>query len=204
MPEFKDEIILPRRSPQQRDHLPHVAPAGDCGGCVLAGLTGLSLEQVYEQLKDGKREPFSYPTMRSALYDARRLGLLEQIIVEHPLWFGFYVDSCSMFGSPSWRMSLEWSHYIHMALEAGYYPICEVNMAGNGPLVLNDHWQMIVGARNKHTKNIQVEGAWNIDAEVLVNCSSQSTPDEQWIECREYLTKYGGFNCFLAKPKNRA
>lgn len=200
MPEFKDEVILPRRVIQQRDHWPSVATGGDCGGCVLAALTGLSLEDVYEKLKEGKREPFSYPTMRSALWEARGLGLLDRIVTEHPIWFTYF-DSCGVFGFPSWRMALEWSHYVRLAIEAGYYPICEVNMAGNGPLSMNDHWEMLVGIREKRTENEAVKGAWNIDEEVLVNCSSRSTPDERWIECRELLTKYGGFNCLLAKPR---
>lgn len=194
-----DEIVLPRRSIQQRHHWPSIAPGGDCGGCVLAGLTGLTLEEVYDRLKEGQREPFSYPTMRTALYEAKSRGLLHRIVTEHPMWFSYF-DGPGNFGQPSWMMALEWSHYVRMAIEAGYYPVCEVNMAGNGPLSTNDHWLMIVGIREKHAKNKAVEGAWDIDEEVLVNCSSRCTPDEQWTKCREFLTKHGGFNCFLAKP----
>ena len=36
--------------------------------------------------------------------------------------------------------------------------------------------------------------------QVLVSCSARSTPDEEWVDAREFLRERGGFSTIYARP----
>ena len=200
MEEF--ELILPNRSPRQPQ--PSVAPGGDCGGCVLSGLTRIPVKDVYAVAREDKKdESFSYPTMRDALYRLCSLGHLKHIVTASPIWPEEVFRR--PFGYEGQLMSLAWFDHIRVAIEARYYAVCEVAMRGRNLEdqhgAETDHWVLLCGVRIRHEPNKAVPGAMNVEQEVLVSDSATSMPPERWVEVNEFLKKHGGFQAMLAKPK---
>lgn len=189
--------ILPKRAVKQV--IPKVYQYGDCGACVLAGLIGWTdVSLVYERLQEnGKIEPFSHPTMRSALWRAKSLGLICKLVDNFPIWPIY--KSHMTWGNVSWKQNLEWFDYISMAIDGGYYGIASININGDGPCVDTDHMVLICGTRERSEPNQYVEGAKIIIQEILVSCSAHH-PEGQWYEVIDFLKNRGGFNCYLAKP----
>ncbi len=196
-PETYYETILPRRARPQPS--PKFYLGGDCGACVLAGLTNLpNIELAYKLFQeDGKIEPWSQPTMRDAVYSAKSKGFLDRIMTHHPSWQVW--EGHQTWGSASWKQSLEWYEYINMAIDAGYYGIASINIDGKGPLVETDHLVLICGTRERVEPNKYVEGAGDIIQEIFVSCSAKH-PEGRWYEIRDFLTYRGGFNCYLVRP----
>lgn len=191
---IKHQIVLTRRVVPQPT--PFLYPGGDCGACVLGGITGQPLDAVYKnfQPKEPKPNTFSWYEMRSALHLGNANGFFDRIIVDTPIWRD-PIESMAQWGSPSWTQTLEWFAYVRMAFDAGYYALAMVNHSKQGPWQPPDHWVMLCGARS-----IYPEEAGAIDHEVLVSCSSRATPDEEWVEVGDFLKERGGFNCFFARP----
>lgn len=193
-PVIKGEVVLPRRVIPQPT--PLVVPAGDCGACVLGGVFGLSVEETYAKLHDGKRETFDHNHMYSALHQAKYLGLVDRIITEAPMWPPPH-ESMRTFGSPSWTQALAWFAYLRMGMDAGYYAFARVNHAKQGPWQSPDHWVLLVGVREVFPPG---DEGGVIHQQVLVSCSSRATPDEEWVNVRDFLEHRGGFDLFLARP----
>lgn len=195
MKEF--EIILPKRVTTQPS--PAVSDGGDCGACVLSGLTDIPVDKIYSEIT-GKIYPLSYTAMYDALWYLESAEKIESIITEHPSWNNsYYVSkSCFVWGTPSWNQSLSWGMYIYMAMSAGYYPICNVNNDAKGPFADTDHWIFLAGLKRESIPLKHCSGR-SIKNSVLISNSSSNKPNEEWIEVNKFLKHWGGFNCFLAK-----
>jgi hypothetical protein len=154
------------------------------------------LDAVYKNFQPDEKEPktFSWYLMRQALHSGLSNGFFDRIIVDPPVWQGPH-ESQGQWGSPSWTQALGWFAHLRMALDAGYYGWAMVNHAKLGPWQAPDHWVMLCGARE-----LWPEASGPIHNEVLVSCSSKSTPDEEWVRVEDFLEKRGGFNCFFARP----
>ncbi|MGZ8887687.1 MAG: hypothetical protein ACXW1A_05425 [Nitrososphaeraceae archaeon] len=192
------EVILPRRSISQPH--PKIYQYGDCGACVLCGLLNLADPSLSYKLfqENGDIEPFSYVTMRSALYSAKSRGFIDRLIDDHPIWIVY--KGHMTWGNVSWKQSLEWFKYINMAIDAGYYGIASINIDGKGPLVDTDHVVLFCGVRERIEQNKYIPEAGNVIQEILISCSGRH-PEGKWYDIVELLKYRGGFNCFLARPK---
>lgn len=189
-----DQVVLPRRVHQQP--VPHLNSAGDCGPCVLAGLLGLGVNEVYTRFFY-KVASISRDEMRRALWEAYRDNLLDRVADDPPLLWDVY-DVHRTFGHPAHLQGGGWFAWVRMALDAGYYGLAEVDHRRGGPAGQGkDHWVLICGAREVPPP--PPGGA--VAQDVLVSCSSKSTPDEEWVDAREFLMHRGGFNLFLARPR---
>jgi hypothetical protein len=191
------EVVLPKRVKPQP--LPHIVPGGDCGACVLGGLLGLEPADVYKRFEiDVPKTTISYHEMYSVLWNAQGREL-DRIITDIAEWRGgSHVDVVRTWGSPSWTQAQGWFSYLRMGLDAGYYAIANVNHAKAGPWQAPDHWVLLCGARE-----VWPEASGGIDHQVLVSCSSRTTPDEEWVDVHEFLEKRGGFNLYFARPVTR-
>jgi hypothetical protein len=190
----QDLVLLPRRVVHQPT--PELHPGGDCGACVLAGLTDYSIEDVYRKLDPKHDTPKSF--YRGSMLEALRIakwerGRIRSYIETCPTWAPH--PGMRAWGNPSWMVSGQWLQYVTMALEAGYYAITQVDAEKKGPLGGGtNHWVMLCGTRV----------FWKDDCgeyQVLVSCSSRSTPDEEWVECGPFLQERGGFDVILARPE---
>ena len=191
---IRHEVTLPRRVVPQPQ--PHILAGGDCGACVLGGIVRQPLDAVYRNFQPDEKVPtsFSWYSMRSALHLGLAEHFFDRIIVEPPTWQAPH-ESQAQWGSPSWTQTLGWFAYVRMALDAGYYGLAQVNHAKKGPWEPTDHWVMLCGVRE-----IWPETSGAIHQEVLVSCSSKSTPDEEWVRVGDFLKERGGFNCLFARP----
>jgi hypothetical protein len=199
----REEVVLPRRVVPQPQ--PFVVPGGDCGACVLAGILETSVTRVYEDIYRGRKEALSRPELENVLREIERKGLLDRLVIDVPLW------------PPSWRMSLafghaghlsfpEWFAYVRMAMDAGYYGIASVifDRSGVGTKVPpnTDHVVLICGARTVEVPLDHMPGVSRFDEEVLVSCSARSSPNEEWVEVRDFLATRGGYNLILVRPRS--
>lgn len=190
---IEEVVVLPRRVIPQPT--PNLYPIGDCGACVLGGLFGLTVPEVYARFR-GKVESFSWWEMHKALYQADSEGLADRIVTATPDWPQTTHPATRAWGTPSTMVNLEWFSYIRMAIDAGYYALANVDstrsgIGGSGP----NHWVLLCG-----TRVVRPEECGVIRQEVLVSCSSRSTPDEEWVWGLEFLRDRGGFNVLLARP----
>jgi hypothetical protein len=192
------ETALPLRVLHQPE--PFIQDGGDCGACVLAGLLGKSVPEVYASFMEGKPGSFHWATMRDALQTAEGWGLLERVLAEVPLWPWSLHAPFTEFSLHGGYQSLAWFHYVTMAMDAGYYGLGLVDIHQKGPFGGGaNHWIMICGARTRREPLVGIPGNRIIN-EVLVSCSSTRTPDEEWVEPGKFLTERGGFNLLLARP----
>lgn len=193
----KYEVVLPKRVAPQP--LPAIVDGGDCGACVLAGIMDISVEEAYGLRNEPA--PFSYHGMTKALDEAERRGLLDRVVDDIPMWPHRFHQSLAYWGFPSWQQNQAWIGYVRMALDAGYYGIAHVDhgqkgLEGGDP----DHVVMICGVRHYSTPHPTLEGAGVGHQEVLVSCSSTTTPDEEWVSVLDFLRKRGGYNAVFVRP----
>lgn len=197
-PTVENLVELPRRVVKQPT--PELNPGGDCGACVLAGISGLSVAEVHEKLTE-KGQPISFG--RNAMAEAlRRLhydfGRVVRWIDETPYWPPHRGQRA--WGDPCWIQSSAWRDWLTMAFEAGYYALAQVaHTPSTGPeQFMTDHWVMYCGTR---TKWDGPTGARNCGVhELLVSDSARSKSLEAWVDLHEHLKQRGGFEVFLAKP----
>lgn len=190
------EVTLPRRVVPQPT--PNIHEGGDCGACVLAGLLGVTPAEVYPLCEiDPAKQDISFERMRQALHDAKHRGDFDRINIDSPEW-PQRIASMRTYGSASWTQAMDWFNYVRMAFDAGYYALANVQHAKQGGAP--DHWVLLAGAREVYPDG---DKGGVIHQQVLVSCSARSTPDEEWVEVREFLEKRGGFNVYLARPARR-
>jgi hypothetical protein len=192
------DLALPKRAVKQP--VPDICPGGDCGACVVSGLTGLPLREVYEwNQRDRKEvlEALSWPTMRDVLYQLYAHHKVQHIMDSVPLFFDLRPASTWIFGSPGWTMNIGWFNWITLAIKAGYYGIVAVDSQRRGPIDggPGDHWVMICGVRETWPKDCGM-----ITKDVLVSNSSRTAPDEEWVDVSKFLQYWGGYNVLLVKP----
>lgn len=184
---IRHEVILPKRVVPQPT--PHIHAGGDCGACVLGGLLGMAPAEVYRRFEfDPTKQDISFDRMRQALYDEK----FDRKITHFPEW-PQSIESMRTYGNPSRNQAMAWYEYVRMGLDAGYYGIANVDHAKQSRAP--DHWVLICGAHE-----VYPEAAGAVHQNILVSCSSKSTPDEEWVEVREFLEQRGGFNLYLARP----
>lgn len=194
---IENEIVLPLRVTPQPN--PNLNPGGDCGACAVSGLTGLSVQEVYDNLNEGKVDGFTYHDMRKVLHRGLSEGHFDRLIIDVPHWNCH--DCYAHFGTPSWQQNLAWFNYIRMAMEAGYYAVASVSYDKLGPLHPTDHVVLFCGTRSVYKPHETMEGCGSIIPQVLISCSARSSPDEEWVNVLDdLLKKRGGFNCFLVRP----
>lgn len=144
---------------------------------------------VYDRFQDGKAHPFNRVSMYDAIWKAEGEGLLDRVITDLPMWP--QSPECAHWGHPAWEMSLEWFRYIRMAIDAGYYALAFVDYEKRGPRSDPNHVVLLVGTRSKEIAHPSLKGAYRIDNEILVSCSSSKTPDEEWVEVHDFLAQRG-------------
>lgn len=195
------EIVLPRRVVPQPT--PGIVGGGDCGACVLAGLLGVSVEHVYDEMR-GKRESVHFGEMSRILRVATLTGLADGAIDEPAFWLPFNGGSgLYSFGIQGRDCAMAWFNYLRMGLQAGYYAIGHVDfgrdVASSRGRETN-HWVAIVGARFSWQPNPHVAGAKQGVEEVLVSCSARSSPAEEWVERNTFLRERGGLDLLFVRP----
>lgn len=195
----REEIVLPRRVVPQPQ--PFITKGGDCGACVLGGLLGLTVGEVYDRTRPEDRS-FCRPIFESLLMIAKIEGLLDRLILDVPIWF--QRKATMSFGLQGHMAFTEWFSYVRMAIEAGYYGICEVSFDQEGPQGKyppeTDHVVLICGVREVQIPLETMKGCSRTDCEILVSCSARSSPDEEWVEVQSFLSNRGGYNIMLARP----
>jgi hypothetical protein len=151
--------------------------------------------EVYKRFNiDIEKHSLGWHEMKHALHQAHADGDFDRIVLETPEW-PQRVEMFRTYGNPSTNQASEWFNWVRMGLDGGYYALALVDHAQKGQAP--DHWVLIVGAREVWPDGSEGGG---IDHEVLVSCSSRSTPDEEWVEVHRFLKNRGGFNPFLARP----
>lgn len=196
--DVSDLILLPRRVVQQPT--PLLNASGDCGACVLGGLTDLPLADVYAKLQRNGPRPFARSDMIDALHDGCRMGFFERCYTSSPSWT--VDDWFGEWGNVGWMQSGPWHNYVRLGFEAGCYAIAEVRWAKDGPLGGHaDHWVLLCGARTYWKALGEGFGDRCVGSpQILVSCSSRTTPDEEWVEPSTFLRQRGGFNVLLVRP----
>lgn len=187
---MSDKAVLPRRAVPQPH--PMLNPRGDCAACCMAGMLGWSdIGRVYADLQGGEVRAPSWEITRRNLWNAYSRGLVDRIVDTVPIWPEH--PSQMQRGMPAIASSLEWFNYVRMAVEAGYYGLAEVAFSKQ-PTDPTDHEVLICGARE-----IRPEGCGAVKTEVLVSCSA-SHPEGRWVEVRDFLRNWGGYNVLLVRP----
>lgn len=186
----RNEVVLPKRVVPQPT--PNIFASGDCGACVLGGLLGMTPAEVYPFFEFDPKEDINFQKMRQAIYHREKF---DRRITNFPEWPQSF-EAMRTYGNPARNQSMAWFEYVRMGLDGGYYAIANVDHSKRG--MSPDHWVLICGAREVFPEEQGV-----IEQQVLVSCSSRSTPDEEWVNVRDFLTERGGFNCYLARPAAR-
>lgn len=190
------ESVLPLRVVPQPS--PDVCAGGDCGACVLAGLTGLEVPEVYRRLHDGKVQTFDQGAMGRALHEPDFFDRC----VEAPI--GWPVNHVwAAWGMQPHHQNIEWFRYVRMGLDAGYYGVACVDFRKAGPLGMGtDHWVLLCGYRERRPS--PGSGGGRVFTELLVSCSARSSPAEEWVDSHDFLRERGGFNLCLVRPRFNA
>lgn len=183
------ELVLPLRVRPQP--VPHLNAGGDCGPCVLAGLLGWSVPDVYARLREEKVGEIGYHDMLRLL---RAHPELFDRLVEPPMGWSVY-EVWRAWGQAAHFQASDWFRYVRMGMEAGYYGIANVAFRKDGPNGPGaDHWVLLCGTRERRPAAGESGRIWQ---EVLVSCSAKSSPDEEWVDAHDFLRERGGFNLFL-------
>jgi hypothetical protein len=221
------QIILPRRPVRQPQ--PTIVSGGDCGACVLAGLTGVSVEEAYDRFHQPgeylggkpieKRSSLSDTSMKVSLEllmsDSGCRGgcadipvLLDHVVTDIPIWPFGHARHYLCWGL---RTQLEWREYARAMLNGGYYGVAQVAHGGldpDGPLRKfgwTDHWVMICGWRyryevDQHDEERRKAGLGSYHEDILIGDSSLARPHECWVDVNDFQSYWGGFATFWAKP----
>lgn len=180
------EKFLQRRSLRQPS--PFICPGGDCGGCALGGVLGLTVPELYEKFNTTGLTHAG--ELDRCLRQALTYGYADRAL-------DFYVDvhgwtkHWPCFGRPAYLASLEWFRVLAMAIDAGYYGLAEVSYDRAGGPDTN-HWIALCGYRTEGS----VSGK-TITGEVLMSCSVKG---EEWIEARHFLQTMGGYAARWVRP----
>lgn len=195
-----DLVELPLRVVKQPT--PELNPGGDCGACVLAGLLGMSVEDVYATLhRQGKPYTFGWGDMEEALrrayYDTKAI---DRYVTRTPMWPAH--DALRAWGDASWSQQLEWRSWLRMAFDAGYYAFATVRHTPEPGAFETNHWVLYAGLRTSW-RDGSIAGSRSGSYELLVSDSSRTKPHEEWFEMGEHLKGRGGFAVMLARPTQR-
>lgn len=195
----EDTITLPRRAHRQPS--PSIVRGGDCGACVLGGLLGLPVPDVYPRYgREGRTDTIDWWAMRDALHAARSRGLLDRIVTAIPTWPWESTPGVLAWGPLGTDHAQGWWGYLRMAIDAGYYGLTHVDHARRGPHGGGpNHWVLLCGARYVVSEIPAGEVGARIRQEVLVSCSA-SCPEGEWVDLHELLRERGAYEVMLARP----
>jgi hypothetical protein len=194
MKEF--EIALPRSTVKQPE--PSLSSGGDCGACVLAGLTGKPLRSMY-LLVDEEPKPFTIYSMSAALGVLEDQGGLDRVVEEPPNWMPYVHPAYAAFGYTALSQAPMWWAYLRLAIDAGYYGMATmsfqpVSSKPGDTYFSSNHWVMFKGCRFRWE---DMPGGSRGKEEILVSCSVKG---DYWIEVREFARLHGGAQLMLARP----
>lgn len=190
--------VLPNRAHPQPAR--HVVPGGDCGACALGGIFPIALRNAYALAFDHPK-PFGHLDLVAAAKRAVTTGLATDCVTRIPHWE--LPESLRTWGNPSWAMNDRWFLLVDSLVRRGFYAVTNVSLEKKGPLGGDtDHVVLICGTREREDEKSTALGRPYVvlRQEILVSCSVRG---EEWVEVRELLTTWGGFNFVAIKPKER-
>src|SRR5271154_6996719 len=101
-------VVLPNRVKPQPT--PDLVQGGDCGACVIGGALNVSIEDVYDKIKEERK---TLEDMDRVLRVAVSLGYADRII-QIPCSWPTYWPSGS-FGNLGYMNAIGWFAYVRMA-----------------------------------------------------------------------------------------
>ncbi len=184
-------MILPYKA------LPHhgINPAGDCGPCCLAGITGIPVQEIYDKYL-GRVDGTSYSDIYEACWKLKVDGKINHVHTELPIIKKRPDAEYQVFGNPSWENFREWSKHVHHLLQRGYVGMAQVHKDGDSMgdrkhQWYTNHWVLIKGIDYD-------ENASAVDLAVHISCSSLGEYSKKPLE---FLMNYGGYNPIWILPK---
>jgi hypothetical protein len=172
-------------------------PGGDCGPACLAGLTGYSVQEIYDLCFRGKIDGTCYDHMYAACWKLYSENKFTWIDTELPTDSRSIHHEFQRFGKPSWENFREWTKKAHyMTRSAGCAGIVQINMFGDAfgdrkHQLATNHWALVVDAVYDKDANAS-------DLKVTISCPTRG---EYTIEAFEFLMNYGGYNAIWVCPK---
>jgi hypothetical protein len=165
-----------------------INPSGDCGPCCLAGVTGVSVDQIYKDF--GRIDGMTYDCMYQMSWRYAVNGLLRCVSndlpsldssAENPRWMTF--------GRPSWFNEYGWISNVSAKIIGGWIGIAMVNLWGKALEEEHaNHWVLVVGCNNSESFK---------DRTVDISCPTRG---EFTIQSKDFLKNYGGYNVIWVKP----
>lgn len=166
-----------------------INPMGDCGPCCLSGVTGVPVQQVYDDF--GKIDGMTYDCMLKMCWYYVSHRHLHHVMNDlpdagdylcHPRWMTY--------GRPSWMNEYNWMNHVSASLAGGYIGIAPVNLHGRAlqEQMHSNHWVLIVGCDNPS------EAA---NRKVYISCP---TKGDFVVNSKDFLMHYGGYNTIWVKP----
>ncbi len=175
--------------------------SGDCGLCVIGGITGISKSELIEKY-NGRGNGMDYEDLYKVCWMLFSDKKLNWIYNDLPRDVRYMSASGADFGHPSWTNFISWSEQAKRMLNAGCLGIAKVNMSGNAMgdrthQFVTDHWVMIRGINYGKDGDVEYEGKSRV---VHISCSVRG---EYSVNCFEFLLNYGGYNTIWIRPTNK-
>ena len=170
---------------------------GDCGPCCLAGITGMTVREVYDICFNGTVDGTSYEDVYEACWKLKIGKHIRYFHNQLPLSMKHLEPRYQPFGNPSWENFNEWLSNAISQLKQGYVGLANVNMDGKAPGDLRhqwmtNHWVLIVGA---------VDDMSDGDRRMVhISCPTRG---EFTIHPMEFLINYGGYNTIWVLPNTK-
>lgn len=165
-----------------------INPGGDCGPCCLAGITGLSVREIYDKYLR-RIDGTSYGCIIEALWKLRFAGIVQYHHTELPIRRKRCDHEYQTFGNPSWEGFREWAEHVDSLIRQGYVGIAQVHLDGNAMgdrkhQWYTNHWVLING----------IDYDKQADGNKLIVHVSCPTYGEYSKPVLEFLMNYGGYN----------
>lgn len=183
------EEIAANKFKTHRQPQPFLHQRGDCGACVVAGITGLTPNEIYEY--HGKIDGMAYSCMVELLKKLKDKNVIEDFRAEMPLLSEFLNEpEFNTFGRPGWMNAQAWFAWAVNKFYNGYIGIAAVSMTKNGHVDASaDHWVMLNG-RDWDSGSVR-------ENKIHVSCSWRG---EYKQSVHEFLKTEGGYNTIWVKP----
>lgn len=165
-----------------------INPAGDCGPCCLAGVSGISVQEIYDIF--GKVDGMTYFCMKNMCLKLQEKGLIKDFENNLPEQGDWQKDpEWNTFGRPSWMNLHPWMNNVSLHIHSGWVGIAMVNLHGRAlqERMHANHWVLITGAEN---------GERHADKFVKISCP---TLGEYEKSAEDFLMNYGGYNAIWVR-----
>lgn len=175
--------------------VPAISNGGDCGACCLSGVTGKSIDEIYE-LK-GEVGALSYFDVKNVL--AKIPGhLIEGFPEAEELHRGLH-----HFGMPSVANSHNWFNRLKWMIDGDFVGFAQINYKNEGNVNFEtDHWVLLVGYSETWEDVTDETGKYigsRCDEKVIVSCSAAGgslySKDK-----RKFCKENGGYDAIYFKP----